>query len=55
MDIEDGYDRFVGEWAYRQLTELYRPLGLDVNCFRPSMKLQSKQRDGKNDATSMIR
>ncbi len=42
-----GYDRFAGEHAYRQLTELYRALRLYVNCFQPSMKLQSKQRDGK--------
>jgi hypothetical protein len=42
-----GYDRFVGERAYRQLTELYRALRLYVNCFQPSMKLQSKQREGK--------
>src|SRR5258706_9167213 len=41
-----GYDRFVGELAYRQLTELYRALRLYVNCFQPSMKLQSKQREG---------
>src|SRR2546421_10742362 len=42
-----GYDRLVGERAYRQLTELYRALRLYVNCFQPSMKLLSKQRDGK--------
>jgi hypothetical protein len=42
-----GHDRLVGEHAYRQLTELYRALRLYVNCFRPSMKLLSKQRDGK--------
>ena len=42
-----GYDRLVGELAYRQLTELYRALRLYVNCFQPSMKLLSKQRDGK--------
>ncbi len=42
-----GYDRLVGEHAYRQLNELYRALRLYVNCFQPSMKLQSKQRDGK--------
>ncbi len=42
-----GYDRFVGEHAYRQLTELYRALRLYVNCFQPSMKLQEKQREGK--------
>jgi len=42
-----GYDRFAGEHAYRQLTELYRALRLYVNCFQTSMKLQSKQRGGK--------
>jgi Integrase core domain len=42
-----GYDRLVGEQAYRQLTELYRALRLYVNCFQPSMKLLAKQRDGK--------
>jgi len=42
-----GYDRLVGEHAYRQLIELYRALRLYVNCFQPSMKLLSKQRDGK--------
>jgi hypothetical protein len=42
-----GYDRFVGEHAHRQLTELYRALRLYVNCFQPSMKLQAKQREGK--------
>src|SRR2546421_1536177 len=42
-----GYDRLVGEHAYRQLTELYRALRLYVNCFQPSMKVLSKQRDGK--------
>jgi hypothetical protein len=47
-----GYDRLVGEHAYRQLTELYRALRLYVNCFQPSMKLLSKQRDGKKCAMS---
>ena len=42
-----GYDHLVGEQAYRQLTELYRALRLYVNCFQPSMKLLSKERDGK--------
>ena len=42
-----GYDRLVGEQAYRQLTELYRALRPYVNCFQPSMKLLAKQRDGK--------
>src|SRR5256884_8993640 len=42
-----GYDRLIGEHAYRQLTELYRALRLYINCFQPSMKLISKQREGK--------
>lgn len=42
-----GYDRLVGEQAYRQLTELYRALRLYVNCFQPSMKLLSKECEGK--------
>ena len=42
-----GYDRLVGEQSYRQLTELYRALRLYVNCYQPSMKLQSKLREGK--------
>jgi len=42
-----GYDRFAGEFAYRQLTELYRALRVYINCFQPSMKLQTKQRDGQ--------
>ena len=41
-----GYDRFVGELPYRQLTELYRALRVYVNCFQPSMKLQTKEREG---------
>ncbi len=43
-----GYDRFSGEHAYRQLTELYRALRLYVNFFQPSMKLAAKQRDGSH-------
>jgi len=42
-----GYDRFVGEHAYQQLTELYRALRLYVNCFQPRVLLLSKQRNGK--------
>jgi len=42
-----GYDRLVGGHAYRQLPELYRALRLYVNCYQPSMKLQSKLRAGK--------
>ncbi len=41
-----GYDRFSGELTYRQLTELYRALRVYVNCFQPSMKLQTKEREG---------
>src|SRR6266496_2446884 len=41
-----GYDRLVGELAYRQLTELYRALRLYVNCFQPRVLLQTKQREG---------
>jgi hypothetical protein len=40
-----GYDRFEGEPAYRQLTELYRAVRLYVNFFQPSMKLATKHRD----------
>ena len=40
------YDRFTGELASRQLIELYRALRVYVNCFQPSMKLQTKQREG---------
>lgn len=41
-----GYDRFEGERAARQLTELYRAVRLYVNCFQPSMKLRVKERAG---------
>ncbi|MGI8914976.1 MAG: DDE-type integrase/transposase/recombinase [Chloroflexota bacterium] len=41
-----GYDRFEGEAAYRQLTELYRAVRLYVNFFQPSMKLATKRREG---------
>ena len=37
----------LGNMQARQLTELYRALRLYGNCFQPSMKLQSKQREGK--------
>jgi len=43
-----GYDRFSGEAALRQLVELYRALRLYVNIFQPSMKLQSKRREGSH-------
>jgi hypothetical protein len=41
-----GYDRFEGERAYRQLTELYRALRLYTNFFQPSTKLKEKRREG---------
>ena len=37
----------LGNIQARQLIELYLALRLHVNCFQPSMKLQSKQWDGK--------
>lgn len=40
-----GYDRFEGQHAYMQLSELYRAVRLYVNFFQPSMKLQKKWRD----------
>jgi len=41
-----GYDRYEGQRAYRQLTELYRAVRLYINYFQPSMKLVSKERHG---------
>ncbi|MBO0783758.1 MAG: tyrosine-type recombinase/integrase, partial [Ktedonobacteraceae bacterium] len=41
-----GHDRLAGQQAYQQLRELYQTLHLYVNCFQPSMKLQSKHHDG---------
>jgi hypothetical protein len=43
-----GYDRYEGERAYRQFTEVYRALRLSVNFFQPSMKLKEKTRDGNH-------
>jgi hypothetical protein len=42
-----GRDRFEGEHAAHQLTELYRALRLYVNCFQPSMKLLAKEYEGR--------
>jgi site-specific recombinase XerD len=42
-----GHGRLIGEHAYRQLDELYRALHWYVNCFQPSMKLVSKQIEGR--------
>jgi site-specific recombinase XerD len=42
-----GHSRLVGEHAYRQLAELYCALHWYVNCFQPSMKLVSKQVEGR--------
>ena len=39
-----GYDRFEGQKAYQQLTELYRAIRLYNNYFQPSMKLKKKTR-----------
>ena len=41
-----GYDRFEGQRAHRQLTELYRAVRLYVNFFQPSLKLRTKRRSG---------
>jgi hypothetical protein len=41
-----GYDRFEGERAYRQLTEVYRAVRLYINFFQPSVKLLKKERKG---------
>ena len=42
-----GHGRLVGVHAYRQLDELYGALRWYVNCFQPSMKLVSKQVEGR--------
>src|SRR5215471_14547041 len=42
-----GHGRLMGEHAYRQLDELYRALHWYVNYFQPSMKLVSKQVEGR--------
>lgn len=41
-----GYDRYDGQLALQQLSELYRALRLYVNFYQPSMKLKTKSRDG---------
>lgn len=41
-----GYDRFEGERAFQQLTELYKAMRLYCNYFQPSMKLKTKHRNG---------
>ncbi len=43
-----GYDRLEGAHTSEQLVQLYRALRLYVNYFQPSMKLLSKQREGKH-------
>ena len=42
-----GYDRFESIEACRVLAELYQTLRLYVNFFQRSMKLVSKQRQGR--------
>src|ERR1700681_1821886 len=39
-------DRLVGVESYPQQHHLYRAVRLYVNCFQPSMKLQSKYQEG---------
>src|SRR5713226_5408723 len=41
-----GYQRCEGDEQVRLLDELYEPLNLYTNFFQPSMKLQSKERQG---------
>jgi len=42
-----GHGRLMGEHASHQLDELYRALHWYVNCFQPSMKLVTKQVEGR--------
>ena len=42
-----GHGRLVGEHSYQQLDQLYRALHWYVNYFQPSMKLVSKQVEGR--------
>jgi hypothetical protein len=42
-----GHGRLIGEHAFRQLDELYQALHWYVNCFQPSMKMVSKQIEGR--------
>jgi site-specific recombinase XerD len=44
-----GHDRLVSMLAYQQLGELYQASRLLVNCFQPSMKLQSKSIEGEHE------
>ena len=44
-----GHDRLVSVLAHQQLGELYQAARLLVNCFQPSMKLQSKDREGEHE------
>jgi len=42
-----GYDRYEGEVAHAALMALYLPLRLYTNYFQPSVRLISKQHEGK--------
>jgi len=42
-----GYDRYEGEVAHAALMALYLPLRLFTNFFQPSVRLVSKQHEGK--------
>jgi hypothetical protein len=44
-----GHDRLISVLAYQQLGELYQASRLLVNYFQPSMKLQSKGIEGKQE------
>jgi hypothetical protein len=44
-----GHDRLVSILASQQLGELYQASRLLVNCFQPSMKLQSKSIEGEHE------
>jgi hypothetical protein len=44
-----GHDRLVSVLAYQQLGELSQASRLLVNCFQPSMKLQSKHLEGEHE------
>jgi hypothetical protein len=43
-----GYDRYDGEEACAALNELYSVLRLHQNYYQPSMKLDSKEREGSH-------
>ena len=40
-----GHDRYCGDYASRQMTEVYRALRLYINCFQPSMRLIANEEE----------